>query len=57
MIMQLPPRLPFLTFSLDEAGREGVEMSFMYEPVRALQGTGGSALIDVFKDISYCDVP
>ena len=57
MIMQLAPRLPCLTSFSDEAGREGLEMNFEYELVRKLQGTGGSALIDVLKGIFYCNTP
>ena len=36
MIMQLAPRLPCLTSSSDEVGREGLEMNFEYELVREL---------------------
>ena len=60
MIMQPAPRLPCLTSSSDEAGREGLEINFVYELVRELQGTSGSALIDVLKDIFfffYCNAP
>ena len=53
MVMQPAPRLPSF---LDEAGSEGSKMSFVYEVDRELQETGGSALIDVLKDISYSDV-
>ena len=56
MIMQQAPRLPCLTSSSDEADREGLEMNFEYELVRELQGTDGSALIDVLKGIFYLNV-
>ena len=57
MIMQPALRLPCLTSSSDEAGREGLETNFEYELVRELQGTGGSALIDVLKGIFYRNAP
>ena len=57
MIMQPTPRLPCLTSSSDEAGREGLETNFEYELVRELQGTDVSALIDVLKGIFYRNAP
>ena len=36
MIMQPAPRLPCLTSSSDEAGREGLETNFEYGLVREL---------------------
>ena len=56
MIMQPAPRLPCLTFSLDEAGRESLQTNFEHESVRELQGIGGSALIDVLEVIFYRNV-
>ena len=50
--MQTAPRSPCLTFCLGEAGKEGLEANFDYS-VREMRGTGGSALIDVLKDILF----
>ena len=36
MIMQPAPRLPCLTFFLDEAGREGLQTNFEHESVQEL---------------------
>ena len=55
--MQPAPRLPCLTSSSDEAGREGLETNFEYELVRELQRTGESALIDVLKGIFFIIMP
>ena len=57
MIMQLALRLPCLTSSLDEAGRDGLETNFKYELVRELHGTGRSTLIDVLKGIFFRNAP
>ena len=55
--MQPAPRLPCLTSSSDEAGRESLEKNIEYELVQELQGTGGSALIDVLKGIFFIIMP